>query len=588
MNLKSRALRLVAVVSFISSIFVSPASANEITIDTSGVKVPAGITFAVGGVKGSEDGYSELLVTIESTLAPTSKVLTFKDFKISGIYDDPNARPQRIQYFYGDSFNQQLNLYLADLDITGMKRNIVISGTGTLEDRSDIAYPKSYAPVIAALDAMGLEVTEGSNTWSSNDTYGYYVLAKLKSGVSPFQIKVKSTTLSANGVAVEALNINSRPELMGVEPVEIDLGSGLVDPSIKLTGVTLSSVFSKYIPSTITSSITLPAGITSEGIQNDKIYYYSEDKKSYISLLLKNTTNKTISVDLATLKVVDKATGTAKTVATVDKTYSLVSIQPSTGPEDFTYVNFVGAGDLTENLTLDVQGTLGSATPSKFNLSNVKVPKGYKLLPLNFNNMSYDAKKKTTSVYLFVTKSGTSEDSPALSFKNIKLASGKSSTTYLYAGPYTDNDKDIQIYSHDIGSFTGDVRTGRTLTLSGTIEAIARTKYTNTATFSENDKGKIPYSNASSAEYWKYSAKTKTTSISHYFYPEEGSNVLTVYSCNLKILLNGKAIKAPVVGTKIDMAAQNREVVIATLPGDLRVKGGTVEVSGNYSLEPCK
>ena len=588
MKIKNRALRLVVIVSFISSLFVSPASANNITIDTSGIKVPAGITFAVDGVKGSVDGYSELLITIKSTLGPTSKVLAFKDFKISGIYDEPSARPQRIQYFYGDSFNQQLNWYLADEDITANKLNIVISGTGTLEDRSDIAYPKSYTKVIAALDAMGLEVTEGFNTWSSNDTYGYYVLAKLKAGVAPFQIRVKSTTLSSNGVVAETLKVTNQPELMGVEPVEINLGYGLVDPSIRLTGVTLDSVFSKYIPSTITSSFTLPAGIKSEGIQNDKIYYYQEEKKSYITLLLKNTTNKVISVDLAKLKVVDKATGTAKVVATIDKTYSLVSIQPSTGPEDFTYVNFSGDGDLTENLSLDVQGTLDFAIPSKFDLSNVKLPKGFKLLPLDFSNMSYDPKKKITSVYLFITKSGTSENSPALSFKNIKLASGKSSTTYLYAGPYTDNDKDIQSYSHEIGSFSGDVRTGKTFTLSGKIEAVARTKYTNTATFTDSDKGKISYSNANPAEYWKYNAKTKTTSISHYFYPEEGSNVSTIYSCGLKILLNGKTIKAPVTGTKFDSASFNREFVIATLPGDLRVNGGSVLVSGNYSLEPCK
>jgi hypothetical protein len=585
MNLKSRALRLVAVVSFISSIFVSPASANEITIDTSGIKVPAGITFAVDGVN-SEYGYTELLITIKSTLAPTSKVLAFKDFEISGVSSEPNQRPQRIQYFYGENFNQQVTRNLSDEDVTAKKLNIVISGTGTLEDRSDIAYPKSYTKVIAALDAMGLEVTEGYNTWSSNDTYGYYVLAKLKAGVAPFQIKVKSTTLSSNGVVAETLRVTNQPELMSVEPVEINLGYGLVDPSIKFTGVTLESVFSKYMPSTITSSFTLPAGIISEKNDYERIYYDNVAKKSNINILLRNTTDRTISVNLSKLKIVDKSTSPAKVVATIDKNYSLISMQPSIGPDDHVYLNFSGDGDLTENLTLDVQGNLEPATPSKFDLSKVKIPKGYKMLTPDFNNMGYDPKKAITQIYLIITKSGISENSPALSFKNIILTAGKSSTTYLYSRPYSDRDRNMQYYYHEVGSFKGDVRTGKTLKLSGNIEAIARTKYTNTATLDTNVKDLE--SDKVDPEFWKYNSKTKSTSITHYFYSNNESSVATIYSCNLKILLNGKTIKAPVAGIKLDSDATGLGFVIATLPGDLRVKGGSVEVSGNYSLAPCK
>ena len=114
-----------------------------------------------------------------------------------------------------------------------------------------------------------------------------------------------------------------------------------------------------------------------------------------------------------------------------------------------------------------------------------------------------------------------------------------------------------------------------------------RTKYTNTATLAANAEGVVAEPNAIPAEYWKYNAKTKTTSITQYFYAEKESSVATIYSCNLKILLNGKSIKAPEVGVKLDSATYG-QVVIATLPGDLRVKGGSVEVTGNYSLQPCK
>ena len=420
MNLKNRALKLIVIASFISSLFVSPASANDITFDTSGIKVPSGITFAVDGVS-SEDGYSMLLITIKSTLAPTEKVLAFKDFEISGLSNEPNQRPQRIQYFYGDSFNQPINLWLIDEDITDKKLNLVISGTGTLEDRSDISYPNSFTSVIAALDAMGLEATEGSNTWSSDDTYGYYVLAKLKDGVAPFQIKVKSSTLNSNGVIAEELNISDQPVLMGVEPNEINLGYGFVDPSIKLTGVTLKTVFTKYTPSTISSSLALPDGVRYEKNDYERVYYDSASKKSSINILVKNITDRTISVNLTKLKIVDKSTSPARVVATVDPIYSLISMWPSVGPDDYVYLTFSGDGDLTENLTLEAQGNLERATPSKFDLSKVKIPKGYKMLPADFNNMTYDPEKAITLVGLILTKPGVSENSPALSFKNIKL-----------------------------------------------------------------------------------------------------------------------------------------------------------------------
>ena len=84
MNLKNRTLWLFSVISLTSSLFVTPASASEITVDTSRLKVPAGVTFSIDGVR-FEGGYSQLFVTFSSTQDATSKVLAFKDFEITGI-----------------------------------------------------------------------------------------------------------------------------------------------------------------------------------------------------------------------------------------------------------------------------------------------------------------------------------------------------------------------------------------------------------------------------------------------------------------------------------------------------------------------
>ena len=89
MNLKNRTLWLFSVISITSSLFVAPASASEITFDTSGLKVPAGVTFSIDGIR-FESGYSQLFLTFSTTQDATSKVLAFKDFKISGITNGTN------------------------------------------------------------------------------------------------------------------------------------------------------------------------------------------------------------------------------------------------------------------------------------------------------------------------------------------------------------------------------------------------------------------------------------------------------------------------------------------------------------------
>ena len=587
MNLKNRALRLFAVISIISSLFTSPAAANDITFDSSGLKVPAGITFTVDGIT-SQYGASYLLVSVSSTINTDSKILTFKDFAISGIPIGTNPGAQKIQYFYGDSLNQQTYLYLLEGDITAQKLNLVITGNGTLENKSDISYPRSYNSVISSLDAMGLEVTEGFNSVNADAQYSYYVLAKLKPGIAPFRIKVESASISANGLLATPLRGFWGPILMGTDPVDINLGYSSVDASINLTRVAIKAEFSVYSPSSVTSTILLPTGIAHEPIAHGNIYYDDVRKKSEINFYLKNTSEKTISIDVGKIQAIDTSNGGNKVVATLDKDYGLVSIKPSTSPDDYAYLSLTGDGDLTQNAQLNIAGSADIAIPSKFDVSKVKLPRGYQILPIDFSNLGYDPKKKATFLYLSISKPGTSASAAALSFLNMKLESGKISTTYLYAGPYTSNDKTLQYYSHEIGSINGDVRSGKKFTLSGNVVALARTKYTNTATFLKNDEEALAQSYPSTPEYWKYDSKTKTTSITQSFYLNNQPSVVTIYSCNLYISHNSKAIKPITSGTKIDSETSDGEVVIAIVPGDLRVKGGNVQISGSYSLQPCK
>lgn len=586
MNLKNRALRLIAVVSIISGLFTSPASANDITYDSTGIKVPAGITFVVDGMK-FENDYTYLLVTINSSLDTTSKFLTFKDFAISGVLDGDRPFNQKIQYFDGDNLNQQVTVNLLIGDVTAQKLNLIISGNGTLENKSDIAYPGSFTSVIASLDAMGLEATGGNHYWGTEARYGYYVMAKLKTGVKPFQIKVRSATLSGNEISPVPLGNFERPTLMGTEPVEIALGSSAVDPYINLTGVALDAVFGVYTPSTVTTSVTFPAGI--EAIAQQNIYFDQVNNKSFVNLLLKNTSKNTISLNTGGIYLVDSKSDATKKLAAVDKDYTLNSIAPTVtvNEEELFPLSLVAAGNLTEEKSLDFKGKAVIATPSKVDISKVKLPSGLSFLPVDFGSLGYNSKTKRTTLYVALKNNKTDPKVAALSFANVKAVGAKIDPANPYAGPFVNADKKRNEYFYEIGSFAGDVRVGKKLSLTGKIVALARTKYTNTATLATNNEGIIVDSYAMPPEYWKYNSKTKTTAITKYFYSTIQSKEATIYSCNLKISLNGKTIKSITTGTKYDPASDSGEVLIATLPGDLRVKGGSVEITGSYSLQPC-
>lgn len=587
MNLKNRSFRLFAVVSIISGLFVAPASANDISFDTSGIKVPAGISVVANGIN-YENGYSYMRITINSTIDTASKFLTFKDFSINGILVEGKPISAAIQYFDGDNLNQEFNLYMTQENITLQKLHLIISGNGTLESKSDLQYSKSYQPIIDSLSAMGLEVTEGYNIWNSNSEYGFYVMAKLKSGVAPFHLAVKSVSLNANEIPTVAMKNVERHVLMSSDPVEISLGTSKVDPRVNLTGVTLSAVFGVYTPSTVSYSATFPAGIEATAQQN--IYYDQINNQSYINLLVKNTTKSSISVNVGGIVAVDSKSATQNSLAVVQKDYSLYTIAPtvSTNEEDLLHLTLVGSGDLSQDKTLSIIGNASLVTPSKIDLSKVKLPKGFSFLPIDLGNFSYDSKTKRTTLYVKIKNVKSDVNAPALSFASVKAPTAKMNAGRPYAGPWPNIDKKRDEYFYEIGSFAGDVRVGKKLSLNGAVITVARTKYKNTATIADNSAGIMMQTYPVTPEYWKYDSKTKTTKVFQYFYSTKENASAIIYTCNLQISLNGKSVKPLTTSYTYSPEKPNGDVAIAKLSGDLRVKGGSLVVTGNYTLEPCK
>ena len=308
-----------------------------------------------------------------------------------------------------------------------------------------------------------------------------------------------------------------------------------------------------------------------------------------MTLLLKNTSKNTISINTRDIVAVDSKANSTKTLATVDKDYGLASISPTltNNQDQFFQVRLTADGDLTEDKTLRIQGKASVVTASKLDLSKVKIPRGFSLLPIDFNNFYYDSGTNKTTVYLGLKNKKIDVKAPALSFINIKAATAKGNTANPFAAPGINTEKNRNEYFYEIGTFNGDVRIGKKLSLTGNIAAVARTKYTNTATLATNVEEIFAYSNLSDPEYWKYNIKTKTTSVTQYFSSNKSPSIATIYACNIQITLNGKAVKAITTGSSYNSESSTGEVVIANVPGDLRTNGGNLVITGNYTLQPC-
>jgi hypothetical protein len=598
MNLRSRLPRLFVVVFIILNLFTLPASSDEnSTYDTTDLSVPEDVSYTVDGIE-YDGNYSYLMITIDTSLDTTSKFLYFNDFKIEGLPESEEPAPPALQYFDGDSFYEnegsfysQVQIYLSEQDLASESFDLVISGNGTLEDKGDISFPDSYSSIVDKLDALGVEVVDGNNTWSvdaeNENQFGFYVTVQLKEGVEPFQLKVKSSTLAADDMDPEELNFPQNPISIGTEEVEIDLGYSSVDPNINLIGTTLDADFEVYSPSTIKSEVVFPSGL--RAMDNGEYYYDKAANKTYVNLALKNTTKSSISITVASIIVVNSKVDAKKSVATVTKENGLITVPSDSVPSNSpAMIQLVGNGDLTQNRKLIIKGKATVVVPSKLDLTKVTVPNGLTIMPIDLSNFDYDLKTDKTTLYLEIRSKKADKNAPALSFENITSTTALVKSVNPFAAPFVSDINKVNTYFAEIGTFKGDVRVGKKLALSGNVTSFARTKYTNTATLNpQNDSIGISQDPVQ-PEYWKYDAKKKTTTVFQYFWPDESTKSATIYTCNLKIVLNGKAVKAITKGTTFNAPFTEPQITIAVLPGDLRVKGGTLAVTGNYTLQPCK
>ena len=574
---------LFLIISTVATLVLSPLQAHAIDqkIDVSQLKMPAGMSLSVDKVV-SEYGGSNLYLNLTTPTLPDKSLLKVPSLKITGSPSSIVWPAEHQEFFYINPDNPQLYIRLAETDITQAVYSITISGTATLETRSDLLYPASYSPTISAFAALGLEVTGGNKVYVSDGTFGIYVMAKTKSGIDPVNIIISSSSVTALGLNPIPLTLLRREILVGATPVEIDLGSTNTDLWSNLKGSQVNTSVRVISPSTIENRIVSIPGLTSG--EPSKVYYDLATDTSSIYLELKNTGTKALNFDQSGLKVIDLGTG--KTVATLNSyaKYVYSPVATKGNEEGLSSIFFEFKNDFSENKKLAIIGTIKPATPSSLDTKGFKIPSGFKIDSPTFYSYGYDEIKKLTSIYVTIKKTGKVSTSLALS--ELKIPSGKIDKSNPFVTPYFDEPTNVTTYTFIAGTIKGDVRSGKKLSASGKVSSVVRTEFSQSTTL-DSSLSKVLFDAYSivEPEYWVYDSKKKTTTVQAYF---GNSNIpeTTIYACNFIVKLNEKNItqKSTSFTIKKDL---NGPFGVAIIPGDVRVKAGIVNISGQFSASKC-
>lgn len=576
-----------AIITSSTTFLSAPAYSAGLEADFSGVALPSGASITLDRAT-FEYGGTLLYITIKSPGAPANSVLKLQNFKVSGLPDGAESSVLGIYYYQINDQYPNFNFLLTNKDLTQSNIKVTFTGTGTYEKNSDLAYPKSYSGTFSNLDALGIEVTDGYNVYSSEGRYGFYISIKTKADVAPFSIVIGKSELRGKSFAPVALSHPERVFEVTATPTEIFLGESTTDPTINMTDVAITVTFRKYIPSTTRQIVTAPENL--EVVRLTQISYFEEGKKSYIGVVVKNTSDKPINVDGRALVISDESSGSAKKISGIDAQTSLATIQPTIDDSESNYYQFSFAVplDLRENMKLAVSGALKTVSPSIINTKKVRLPKGFTLKGTDFSHFSYDPLKNQTQIWVSVTK--PTDSNVVLKISGVSISSGKASPTLTYAPYFYDQAKNQSRYLFDLGSISGDARVGKKITLAATLTAVKKTTFTHTATldpaitdiYLESYSVYLP-------EYWKYDKKTNTTSVIAAFqkYGLKGSR--SVYLCSLSIVADGKTVAAPQepILVKPDTYPDYDSYTIAKLTGDFRAGGHTVTISGRYSASGC-
>ncbi|MCX6428180.1 MAG: hypothetical protein NT152_01120 [Actinobacteria bacterium] len=604
MTLRNRISKLLALVALASSLVTVPAHAADLMIDTKKITLPAGVTltdFKVVKIEGCT-AISYMLNTSDSS--NYGKVFKLADFKVAGL---PSGASDNLNPSAYDGFRdtaQEITPCLTDADLSAETGTLYFSGVGTVEQFNNFAFPKSFGDIPAKLEKLGFAVTNGYQSYGGSGVDGsnhyIYVEGKLKEGVAPFVIKIKNPTFSATGITPVSLTNSGNGVKITADTYEIKLGQTKFDTMIgdyQETKVTAD--FAIAAENTYKTNVQTPAGleVTFDYANN---YYNAQSKSTGFYIKLRNTTMKTISFDPSALQITQTVNGKTSVIAKPAADWGYISLRPKPDfvPEGECYYdcfsNYLNAdGEYLYDSTLELKGKLVLAVPSKINTSKVKLPAGFKVAPPDFNNIWYDAKKKVTSVLLEVSTEKYLTAPPALAIAKLSLLGGKIDTTSPYVNGWANEKAKLLTYGVTIGTIKGDARKGKTITVGATMATVARTPLTDTAVAEAGLDQKNVWINSPAVaqpEQWKYNSKTKSTEISAYVQTYKLAEPVDIYFCKLTITIDGVSVTPASKPWNLIQGKEDNSwalMTIASVPGDIRVKGKAVVISGTFTSVPC-
>jgi len=583
---------------------MAPAEASGATFNIDNLKLPAGLALSDLKIT-KEDSRSSISWTISRTGSVSeTKVLKIKDLKISGL---PKSVSNQLSSTYYGYLRSNLtfvdSIYLSDTDLTALTGTLTLSGIGTLETRNDFAFPNSFSEVTTKLANLGFEVTYGFHSWggvSGGPTdHSIYVEGRLKAGVKPFIIKIDNSTFKATGLDPIPLTNSDSGMLINAETTEINLGKSDFDLGMGgYSNTSVSADFSVAVENTYKTNVEYAAGLDIT-VDPKSTFYNSENDTTGFYIWIKNPTKETISFDPKNLQITETVKGVKSVIAKTPSDWGYFSFRPR--PENLDANNcgyclgnyLVAKGDHRYGASIELTGKVALAVPSRINTKRVKVPAGFKVLPIDFNNTWYDPIAKTTTVYLELTSDKDLEKSPAVAASALHLSGGKINEEFPFTSGYLSEGKDLLNFYVAIGTIKGNVRKGRYLSVAGTFTTVARTQVTDSAVPESGLDAMNVYMNSPAVtppELWTYDVKTNLTTILANIQTYRLATQVDIYFCEIAISIDGKAVKPIAEPYKLRTSSIDNSWIsapVATVPGDIRVKGKPVLISGTYRSSPC-
>ena len=579
--------RLSALVTALVVVAQAPAAfAAQLSVDTSGLALPAGVTVAsVTPQYNPELGTTSACVTFDYAGAPT--YLFFHDLQVNGssMVGDYFEGRQIAAVPSNTGNGSRLCPVIGFGDLVSAGASVTLTSTAAqtqLSDQSTLEFPVSFTDISAKLAALGVTVTNAYMAWSASTdgiaSYDFYIEATpTKQGTSVLVTWTNPRLTYGNSGIVRLSGGDPYPRISG--PTEFNLGRTTQDPMQGLGNVQVRADFVKAVPSTFSVSTKLPTGwsITADPAQ---WYYDSQANRTYVGdIFMRNGTKSAISVSLdsGVLSTVKSGKSTSLKLKTLPVQYLTV---PAKSSKVVNLFEAGAVGDIRYNRALSLTVSVGRASPSTLNLKGLTLPKGFTAQPLSFDSMFYDASAKQTWLAVEITQPAASA-AKILIPSGLKVA-GAAQDSGLAAGSV---DGTTRRYFLDLGLTRGDVRSGKTIVVTGKVTTATPTAYAHNAVVDDPRTG-IEVLVAPSPEQWTYDSKAKKTQIT-VLLTHNGNAETFINTCGLAVIVDGNVVSTPLSSKEI-WPGMNVWLPIASVAGDVRTGGHAVTVSGTYGTSSCQ